>query len=161
MVQVVGMDPVLRDHPFLKGLSDDHRALIAGCASNEVAHAGAFVYREGDPADKFYLIRHGSVALEVHVPGREPIVVDTLVSGELMNWSWLVAPHRCSFDARARELTRLISLDAACLRGKMEEDSALGYALHKRFAPVVASRLAAARRQLIDMYGHPDDVAAR
>jgi hypothetical protein len=39
----------------------------------------------------------------------------------------------------------------------MDQDSALGYELHKRFAPIVAARLAAARRQLIDLYGHPEE----
>lgn len=152
-----GLDSILRDHPFFAGMSAAYRSLIAGCADNEVFSAGQYIYREADPADKFYLIRHGHVALEVHVPGRAPIVVDTLGSGELMNWSWLVPPYRAQFDARAVELTRVIGLNGKCLRGKMEEDASLGYELHRRFAPVVASRLAAARRQLIDMYGHPHD----
>ena len=157
MVQIEGLDRVLREHPFFAGMNDAYRELVAGCAANEVFHAGDYVYREGDPADKFYLIRHGRVALEVHVPGKTPIIVETLKSDDLMGWSWLVPPYRASFDARAQELTRLVSLDAACLRGKMEKDAALGYELHKRFAPVVASRLAAARRQLIDLYGHPGE----
>jgi CRP-like cAMP-binding protein len=157
MVQIEGLDRVLREHPFFEGMNDAYRELVAGCAANEVFHAGDYVYREGDPADKFYLIRHGRVALEVHVPGKTPIIVETLKSDDLMGWSWLVPPYRANFDARAQELTRLVSLDAACLRGKMETDSALGYELHKRFAPVVAARLAAARRQLIDLYGHPGE----
>jgi CRP-like cAMP-binding protein len=95
------------------------------------------------------------VAIEVFVPGKAPIIVETLAAGDLMGWSWLVPPFRCAFDARAVELTRLISLDAACLRGKMEQDPVLGYELYKRFSPVIAARVAAARRQMIDMYGHP------
>ncbi|MCW5700640.1 MAG: hypothetical protein KIT00_12450, partial [Rhodospirillales bacterium] len=101
--------------------------------------------------------RQGRVALEVHAPGKEAIIVDTLSDGDLMNWSWLVAPYRANFDARAIGRTRLLSLDGECIRGKMESDPVLGYEMHKRFAPIVADRLAAARRQLIDMYGHPAD----
>lgn len=157
MEQVEGLDRVLREHAFFRGMDKDYRELVAGCAANEVFHAGTYIYREGDPADKFYLIRHGQVALEVHVPGKTPIIVETLRGDDLMGWSWLVPPYRANFDARAQELTRLVSLDAACLRGKMDKDSALGYELHKRFAPIVAARLAAARRQLIDLYGHPGE----
>jgi len=156
MVHIEGLDRFLREHPFFAGMDDAYRKLVAGCAANAVFHAGEYIYREDDPADKFYLIRHGRVALEVHVPAKTPIIVETLKGDDLMGWSWLVPPYRANFDARAQELTRLVSLDAACLRGKMEKDSALGYELHKRFAPVVAARLAAARRQLIDLYGHPD-----
>jgi CRP-like cAMP-binding protein len=157
MVQIEGLDKLLREHPFFDGMDDAYRELVSGCAANEVFQAGAYIYKEGQAADKFYLIRHGRVALEVHVPGKSPIIVDTLKAGDLMGWSWLVPPYRANFDARALELSRLLSLDATCLRGKMEEDPALGYDLHKRFAPVMASRLAAARHQLIDMYGHPGD----
>ncbi|MGF1640441.1 MAG: cyclic nucleotide-binding domain-containing protein [Rhodospirillales bacterium] len=157
MVQIEGLDKLMREHPFFEGMSASYRELVAGCAANEVFQGGTYVYKEGQPADKFYLIRRGRVALEVHVPGRSPIIVETLKTGDLMGWSWLVPPYRASFDARALELTRLISLDAACLRGKMDHDPVLGYELHKRFAPVVAARLAAARHQLIDMYGHPED----
>lgn len=157
MVQIEGLDRILSQHSFFKGMDEAHLELVAGCAANEVFHADAYVYREDEPADKFYLIRHGRVALEVHVPGKPPIMVETLEADDLMGWSWLVPPFRTNFDAHALELTRLVSLDAACLRGKMEEDAALGYELHKRFAPIVAARLAAARRQLIDLYGHPAD----
>lgn len=157
MVTSAGLVTLFHEHPFFAGLDASTLALIEGCASNLVVPAGEFVYREGEPADHFYLIRFGRVALEVFVPGRPPIVVDTLQAGDLLGWSWLVPPYRHHFDARAIELARLLRLDAACLRGKMEQDPALGYTLHKRFAPVVAARLAAARRQLIDLYGHPDD----
>ncbi len=156
MVQIEGLDTLLKEHPFFEGINDEYGELVAGCCANEVVQAGDFVFREGDKADKFYLVRHGSVALEVHAPGRETIIVDTVNAGELLGWSWLAPPYRTQFDARALELTRLTSLDAACLRGKMEEDHHLGYELQRRFAPVVARRLEAALMRLIDMYGDPN-----
>jgi CRP/FNR family transcriptional regulator, cyclic AMP receptor protein len=156
MVVVEGLDRLLREHAFFKGLAEADSTLISGCAANEVCKAGEFVYRESTPADRFYVIRHGRVALEVRVPHREPIIIDTLGAGELLGWSWLLPPYRNHFDARGLELTRLISIDATCLRAKMEEDPRLGYELYRRFAPIIAERLAAARRQMIDMYGHPN-----
>ncbi|HYN39568.1 MAG TPA: hypothetical protein VES39_09975, partial [Rhodospirillales bacterium] len=79
-----------------------------------------------------------------------------LRDGDPLGWSWLIPPYTTHFDARALELTRVICFDAACLRGKMEEDHAFGYELYKRMVPVMASRLAAARRQMIDVFGRPD-----
>jgi hypothetical protein len=72
----------------------------------------------------------------------------------------LIPPYHTHFDARALDLTRVICFDAACLRDKMEENHTFGYALYKRMVPVIASRLAAARRQLIDLYGRPDPKGA-
>lgn len=157
MVQVEGLDVLMKEHPFFEGMDDDMRAFVAGCAANERFDAGAYLFHEGDDADKIYLIRHGSVAIEVHVPSREPIVVETLGEGEVVGWSWMLPPYKRSFDARAVSLIRAVSLDATCLRKKMDEDHSVGYQMYKRFAPVMADRLAAARLQMIDMYGHPGD----
>ena len=57
--------------------------------------------REGEPAERFYLIRHGMVALEVDAPGRGPLVIETLDEGEVVGWSWLFAPYRWAMDGRA------------------------------------------------------------
>ena len=79
----------------------------------------------------FYAIRHGSVALELHVPARDAVTIDTLHDGDLLGWSWLFPPYRWEFDGRAREDTALISFDGACLRGKCDADHELGYELMK------------------------------
>ena len=158
MVMVEGLDAVLREHPFFTEFDQRYRALVAGCAANLVVPANAYVYREGEPANHFYLIRTGRVAIEVFVPGKAPIIVETL-SGRRPD-GLVVAGAAVPLQLRRQgnvELTRLISLDAACLRGKMEEDPVLGYELYKRFSPVIAARVAAARRQMIDMYGHPGE----
>ncbi|MCU0838189.1 MAG: cyclic nucleotide-binding domain-containing protein [Rhodospirillales bacterium] len=147
----------LAGNPVFASLSEPHKELIAGCASLKVFQAGDIIYREGQPADQFYLIRHGRVGLETYVPGRAPIIVDTLREGDPVGWSWLIPPYRTHFDARALELTRVIEFDAACLRRKMEEDQAFGFAVYQRMTPIIASRLAAARRQMIDLYGRPNE----
>jgi CRP-like cAMP-binding protein len=143
---------VLRDQPFTAGLRPEHLELLAGCAKN-VHLAPGYVHREGDPADLFYLLREGAVALEVHSPARGGLVVQTIHAGEVLGWSWLFAPHRWTFDARVVEPTRAIAFDGACLRGKCDQDHELGYALMRRVAQVFTGRLAATRIQLLDLYG--------
>jgi CRP-like cAMP-binding protein len=159
MGPIEGLEQLLAEHPFFRDMSEHARSLIVGCASNRVLHDGERILREGDPADTFYLVRHGTVALEIHLPGRLPLVVETVEDGEILGWSWLLPPYRVSFDARAVGLVRTLSIDGKCLRGKCEADCALGYEFYKHFLPVVAERLTAARMQLVDMYGHPDEYA--
>ena len=136
------------------GLSREHLELIAGCGENRSFPAGAMLMREGERAETFYVIRHGAVALETYVPQRGPLMIETLHDDELLGWSWMVPPHRSQFDARALGVVRTVVFDGACLRGKCEADPALGYALMKRFAAVLAERLAATRVRLLDVYGH-------
>lgn len=65
---------------------------------------------------RVFLVRHGALALELHAPGRQPIIVGTLREGEVLDGSWLVPPYRWAFDARALDLTRLLGVNAKCLR---------------------------------------------
>lgn len=147
------LERLLLAHPFLAGLDPALGGVLVGCARNLRFAPGAFLFREGEAADTFYLIREGSVALELHIPGRPPLVVATLGEGELVGASWIVPPYRWSYDARATTPTRAFGLDAACLRQKCDADHHLGYEMMKRLLPVMVKRMEAGRHQLLDVYG--------
>ncbi|HVM57851.1 MAG TPA: cyclic nucleotide-binding domain-containing protein [Gaiellaceae bacterium] len=151
------LDALIVESPVFKGLGQDELELVAGCASNTVFAAGERLFREGDPADTFFLIRHGLVALDAYVPNRGQLTVETVGPGEIVGWSWLLPPYRWHFTGRAVELVRAVQFDGACLRKKCDEDPLLGYDLLTRFAQVLVSRLQATRLQLMDIYGDKHD----
>jgi len=150
------LDQIIGDHPFTKELKSDYLQTIAGCGRNVIFNPGDRIFREGEPADHFYLLRHGRVALEISAPDRNTIRVQTLGAGELVGASWLVPPYRWLWDARALEPTRAVELNAVCLREKCDADHGFGYELMKRLAPAIGKRLQAARLQLLDIYGTVD-----
>ena len=147
------IDELIASAPVFDGLDQAQLELIAGCGRNEHVAAGAFLLQEGDPAERFFLIRRGTVALQVQAPGRT-LTIETLQAGDPVGWSWLFAPYRWQLDARALEPCELIGFDGVCLRGKCEADHDLGYELMRRFAENLVDRLQATRLQLIDVYGH-------
>lgn len=147
------LDQILADVPFLAGMEDERLTLLAGCASNVGFAAGEVIFHEGDPADVFYVIRRGTVAIELHAGARGDLTIETIDSGEVIGWSWLFPPHRWHFDARALSDVRATAFDGACLRGKCDADPALGYDLMKRFAQVFIERLRWTRLRLLDVYG--------
>ena len=146
------LEPIIRQHPFLQGLEPQYLKLIVGCAKNVRFKAGQLLFREGEEANQFYMIREGKVALEIPTAPR-PIVIQTVSEGDVLGWSWLVPPYRWRFGARALDATRAISLDGKCLRTKSEEDHNFGYEMMKRFSNVMVERLEATRLQLLDVYG--------
>jgi len=147
------LETILAQHPFFAGLSERHLHVLTGCASNVVFEQGQVIFREGEQASNFYLLREGRVALEMHAAGIGTITIETLRAGDILGWSWLVPPYRWRFDARAVETTRAIALDGECLRNKCEQDHDLGHELLKRFAEIITQRLMATRLQLLDIYG--------
>jgi CRP-like cAMP-binding protein len=147
------LDELLTEVPLFEGMSDPELELLAGCASNVRFREGELVFREGQPADTFYVVRHGTVALETFVPPLGGVTIQTVEAGEVVGWSWLFPPYRWHLDARALTTVRATAFDAACLRQKCEDDTALGYDLMKRFAQVVIERLQWTRLRLLDVYG--------
>ena len=147
------IETLLQDVPIFQGMSDEALELLSGCAANTRFADGEIVFREGDDADTFYVIRHGRVALETFVPARGPVTIETIDPGEVIGWSWLFAPYRWHFDARALGLVRATQFDAACLREKCEQDPAFGYHLISRFTQVLIERLQWTRLRLLDLYG--------
>ena len=148
------LEPLLRDHPFLKDLEPEYLALLAGCATNVRFGAGSFLFREGGAADRCFLIRDGKIALEIAAPGRGAIIVQTLAAGDVAGFSWLLEPHQWQFDGRTVEPVHAVALDGTCLRGKCADDPRLGFELTQLFARLAIQRLQATRLQLLDVYGN-------
>ena len=149
---IEGMDRIVREHPFFAGLKEDAIQLVAGCTRNVRFDAGQYLFREGEAADEFFLIRHGRVALEVAAPGRAAITIQTVPEGEIVGLSWLIPPYRWTSSARALDLVRAIGIDGRCLRAKCESDHDFGYTMMVRVVPVLVERLQATRLQMLDVY---------
>ena len=144
---------LLAEHELFVGLDPSYAELLAGCATNVALPAGKPIFREGEPADNFWLIRRGRVALELHSPGTGQLLIETLDDNEVLGWSWLLPPYRWHFDAVALEDTGAVMFDGACVRAKFDADPRLGYQLLSRFMPLVVDRLQATRLRLLDLYG--------
>jgi len=150
---IESLERIIEEHPFFHGLEKKHIEFIVGCAKNERFDEGEVIFREGDPADQFYFVREGLVAIELMVPQRGFTTLQTVGAGDVLGWSWLLPPYQWRFGARTLEATRALAFDAKCLRAKCENDHDLGYELFKRFSHVVTERLESTRLQLLDLYG--------
>jgi len=147
------LEPILAKHPFFEGLEKRYLELLVGCASNMRYNRGDYLFIEGTEAKQFFVIRHGTVAIEANVPGQGMIPIQTHEEGDVVGWSWLFPPYQWHFSGRAVELTRVIALDGECLRRKCEQDSALGYEFLKRFSHKIVRSLDLTRLQLVNRAG--------
>lgn len=110
------------------------------------------IFDEGAKADRFWIIHTGTVALDVHVPGRRAAVIETLGAGELLGWSWLVPPHHWHLGAQATSPVRAYEFDAAAVSELCGKDPELRQELLAYVAAVIAGRLRSARVRLLDLY---------
>ena len=146
------IEAVLKGHSFFRELSPAQISAIADCTTEAQFNAGDYIFREGQPSDRFELIRVGEVALEIYNPGKGAVVIQTLGENSILGWSWLVPPYKKLYDARVVKLTRALVFDGKRIRTLCELDPKLGYELLKRFSKIMSDRLWAARIQILDVY---------
>lgn len=147
---------LLTEHPFLAGLPPGWLERLAGQVRRVGYPPGHRIFHEGGPAEHFWLITTGRVALDIHVPGRGDVLIETLPPGAVLGWSWLFPPYRWHFGAVAAELTHTIQFDAAGVVRLCDEDPQFGFVLLHRFIGVLADRLQATRVRLLDLYAYPE-----
>jgi CRP/FNR family transcriptional regulator, cyclic AMP receptor protein len=144
----------LSAHLFLRGMSGDQLEVLAETARDVSYPARYRLFEEGGSAARFWLIQSGRVALDLHVPGEGPVVIETIGMGELLGWSWLFPPYKWAFGAVTATAMEAFEFDAPKVREGCAADSALGYEFSQRITRVLAHRLQATRIRLIARSGY-------
>jgi CRP/FNR family cyclic AMP-dependent transcriptional regulator len=146
---------LLTAHPIAAGLPDGQLLRLAEHARPVHRFAGYRLFRADDPADRFWLLHSGAVALDLPVPGRGDVVIEKVDTDTMVGWSWLLAPYRWRFGAVVADDMRAVEFDAVGVRALLAEETDLARHFDHRCLAVVADRLQAARRRLAELYAYP------
>jgi CRP/FNR family cyclic AMP-dependent transcriptional regulator len=138
-------------HPFLAGMNHTHLTLLTDCAIAARFKTGETILREGEFANRCYLIETGKVVVESVDCSGEPLLIEAIGAGDLLGWSWMFPPYVWQFTARAIEPTTAICFYGTILREYCEKDHSLGYQLLKRISAVMVKRLQAAHNQILSV----------
>jgi CRP-like cAMP-binding protein len=137
-------------HPFLHGIAPTHVDLMVQGAKQAEYRANDLLISEGEPANQFFLIESGLVALETGPPGKGAASIQMIGPGEPLGWSWLFPPFIWHLSARALEPTQATILHGGHLLVLCEENPALGYDMMRRIAQILISRMEAASKKLAE-----------
>ncbi|MCB5911831.1 cyclic nucleotide-binding domain-containing protein [Streptomyces pinistramenti] len=135
---------------LLTTLAPAHRDRLMTLAREALFDQDTRIFEERGIADRFWVLRSGSVSLDLKVPGRRRVTVATLGPGDLLGWSWLFPPHEWDFGAEAFSPVRAYEFDADAVRALCEEEPALGFALVRLITEILAHRLEATRAKLVE-----------
>jgi CRP/FNR family transcriptional regulator, cyclic AMP receptor protein len=138
----------IAEHSVFRGIAPQYIDLLAEVAMLKEFESGEMVFREGDPANRFYLIIKGEIAIECK-NGNGQVILEKIGPDDVLGWSWLFPPFYWRFDARATQPTKAIFFYGTWLRENCERDHEFGYEMLTRFVPVVMQRLQAARKQMV------------
>lgn len=72
----------LRNVPIFRRITDEQRNKVGGAMEEQIFQAGEAVFNEGDPGDKFYVIKGGSAAVTVKTGDTPALEVARLKKGD-------------------------------------------------------------------------------
>ena len=146
------MDTRVALHPFLAGMSHQHLALLTDCAMAVQFNKGDVIFREGEQANRFYLLETGEIILTADDSSWNAVLIDTIGAGDLLGWSWMFPPYTWRFTARVTRPTKAIFFYGTILREYCERHPSLGYELLKRMTAVMNRRMQAARAKIVAIH---------
>ena len=149
------IEDYLSTHAFFSGLDAEYMEFLSNSAAELRINAGDILFQQGRRADKFYLLRHGQVSVQVPALVGPTLELQVLGEDQILGWSWLMPPYRWNFQARAMEDSDLLEFDGSAILAHCEEDPKFGYELFKRFAGLMSERLDAARQKMMDQWDPP------
>ena len=149
------INKLLDSNEFLGGLEAKYKDVILKHATVQEFGAGELVFRQGERADKFYLLISGHVSVEIPTVYGPTLEIQHLGAGQILGWSWLISPFEWDFQARVHASTRVVEFDGKALLKQCDADPAFGYALLKGFTELMSERLGAARLRMMDEWSPP------
>jgi CRP-like cAMP-binding protein len=118
--------------------------------------AGSDLVREGQRADELGIVLAGRVAMQLTVPERGRITVQTAEPGDVFTLSAIVPPHRASMTATTLEETEALMIGADDLRSAFADDCELTAAVYYAVARELQRRLAAVQETVLDLLPPPE-----
>ena len=140
----------LSAHEFFSGFSDDALKFLCDCSSIHEIKKGHILFRQGENADKFYVVRNGRLSLQMPAIIGPILEIQTLDKDQVLGWSWLISPYKWNFQTKAEEDSELLQFDGAAILARCEQDPKFGYELLKKFAALMSVGLNAARQKMME-----------
>lgn len=134
---------ILRRFTLFAGLDAAELKEIALVSDEINLKAGAWLFKEGDAADDFYLIVSGKINLMMNMDasGDHQFEVDTLVRGDALGLSAVIEPHLYQMGAVAGDDSRLVKIDAQTMTDLLAKYPQMGYRVMTAVARIAGERL--------------------
>ena len=140
----------LSAHEFFSEFSDDVLKFLCECSSTREIKKGQILFRQGENADKFYVVRSGRISIQMPAIMGPTLEIQAVDEDQVLGWSWLISPYQWNFQTKAEDDSELLQFDGAAILARCEQDPKLGFELVKKFAALMSVGLNAARLKMMD-----------
>ncbi|MGI9537054.1 MAG: cyclic nucleotide-binding domain-containing protein [Desulfocapsaceae bacterium] len=118
---------------------------------------GEIIFRRGDPADMFYMLKRGKILLEQRISDKVTISMGTVKPGFSFGWSAMLEDEKFSLDTICGEPCEVLRIRSRTLLDMIEDDHSMGYRFMRRLLYVVRKRLDGRTELFLKLImNHPD-----
>lgn len=134
---------------LFKGLTPRQIDELAGITRETSIEENAWLFHEGDPADRLYFLVEGAVELLTSIDNDiELPIIKLRASGDCFGTGMLVEPFQYSLSARCAEAADVLAIDRRDLSQMEEKNSGLKPLIMENLATRYLSRLKETRQEL-------------
>ncbi|MCX7732363.1 MAG: cyclic nucleotide-binding domain-containing protein [candidate division WOR-3 bacterium] len=136
-------------------LEDSELERFARLGKLKSVRAGEPVDVQGQPADRFYILVSGRLAVILTLDfgvAQQTYQIMTLGPGQMFAWSGLVGNQHYTAGSRALTDCTFLEFEVAELERLFDQDPRLGYVLMRLVARTIASRLRHIQLQLAQQF---------
>lgn len=138
---------VLRQSALFADLDDAQRAKVAEIARTQTYQGGEFVFKEGEPGNRLFLVAAGEVRISRNIPAAGEEALAVLKPGACFGEMAVFDRSERSTDAIANGPCTLVTISRPDLELLLEFDHDLGYAVFRALVRQLSHRLRAANDQ--------------
>jgi CRP/FNR family transcriptional regulator, cyclic AMP receptor protein len=132
-----------------RGISGSQMQGLSGITREIDTRQNEWLFREGEQAEKVFVLKQGAVELLTTVDDRFELPISILRSpGDCFGSSAIIAPHIYSISARSATASQLFAIDQQGLLKLFQEDHELGYIVMTNLAEHLLDRLRETRQEL-------------
>jgi len=95
---------------------------------------GEIIFRRGDPADMFFMLKRGKILLEQRISDKVTISMGTVKPGFSFGWSAMLEDEKFSLDTVCGEPCEVLRIRSRTLLDMIEDDHSMGYRFMRRLA---------------------------
>lgn len=99
------------------------------------------LFRENDPAERFYMMRSGNVLLEQRISDKVTACIGSIKPGFSFGWSAMVENGLYTVDAVCVEPSEIYSFKRNRIQKLFEQDPEMGLRMYQRLVVIIKKRL--------------------
>jgi len=132
----------LKKAELFEALSESQLNLLLFHSTVESFPEETVLFRQGEEANRFYVLIKGLVELTVKTQGEAPLMTSQIQKeGAVFGIPSLLEPYRYNVTATCLKATNVLMMDAEYIKRHMEEDPRMGMEILKKLTSIYFTRL--------------------